>query len=82
MKSEKKYWLDGPRNVRKIVYALCLLCAVLLVTDLLYHKHPHFEFEKRFGFFCWFSFIAGVCLVLGSRVMRKLLQREEDYYDR
>lgn len=82
MNSEKKSWLDDPQNIKKIIYALCGLCALLCAADLFYHKHVHFEFEDWFGFFCWFGFVSSVGLVVGARVMRKVLQREEDYYDR
>jgi hypothetical protein len=88
MNSEKKFWLDGPQNIKKIIYALCGLCALLCAADLfdvadfLYHKHTHFDFEKWFGFFCWFGFVSSVVLVVGARLMRKVVRCEEDYYDR
>ncbi len=47
---DKKYWLDDPRNIKKVVYALYAVCALLLAADFFYEKHAHFEFEKWFGF--------------------------------
>ena len=82
MNTEKKYWLDNPRNVKTIVYSLYAVCALLMGADLLYHKHTHFDFENWFGFFGFFGFIACVCLVVAAKGLRKLLKREEDYYDR
>ena len=81
MDSEKKYWLDDPRNVNKIVYTLYAVCALLIVCDLLYHKHVHFDFEHWFGFFGFFGFVVCVALVLAARLLRVVLKREEDYYD-
>jgi len=88
MNSEKKYWLDDPRNVNKIVYALYVVCVLLVAADLLYHKHLHFHFaderynfEGWFGFFGFFGFIACVGLVLAAKLMRVVLKRGEDYYD-
>ncbi|MBC8352389.1 MAG: hypothetical protein H8E66_10405 [Planctomycetes bacterium] len=81
MDSDKKYWLDDPRNVNKIVYTLYAVCALLVLGDLLYHKHVHFEFEYWFGFAGFFGFIACVALVLAARLLRVVLKREEDYYD-
>lgn len=78
---EKTYWLDQPRNVDKIVYALCAICAVLVLLDLFYHKHTHFAFENWFGFFAWYGFIMCVALVLAAKGMRVFLKRDEDYYD-
>ena len=39
MNQEKKYWLDDPRNVNKIVVTLYVVCAVLVAADIFYHKH-------------------------------------------
>ena len=77
----KTYWLDDPRNVDKIVYTLCAICAVLMLLDFFYHKHAHFEFENWFGFYAWYGFIMCVGLVLGAKWMRTFLKRDEDYYD-
>lgn len=82
MNTEKKYWLDDAHNVKKIVYTLYTVCALLLGADLLYNKHTHFEFENWFGFFGLFGFIACWCLVLVAKEVRKLLKRAEDYYDK
>ena len=82
MDSEKKYWLDDSRNVKKIIYALYAVCALLLLADLTYHKHTHFDVEGRWGFFGLFGLVACVTLVLAAKGMRVLLKREEDFYDR
>ena len=79
---EKRYWLDEPKNVDKIVYTLYAICIMLLfAADFFYHKHPHFAFESWHGFFAWFGLIGSISLVLLSKQMRKVLMRREDYYD-
>ena len=79
-RTEKKYGLDDPRNVDKIFYGLVIICAGLLVSDVLYHKHINFYFEGWFGFFAWYGFICCVALVLLAKQMRKFVKRDEDYY--
>lgn len=79
-RTEKKYWLDNPRNVDKIFYGLVVVCAVLLLSDFVYHKHTTFGFEGWFGFFAWYGFICCVALVLLAKQMRKVVKRNEDYY--
>lgn len=79
---EKKHWLDNPRNVDIIVWALAIICVLLFVADFFYHKHVHFEFENWFGFFAWYGFFMCVVLVLAAKAMRIFLKRDEDYYDR
>ena len=81
MKSEKPHWLDDPRHVNWIVYALYGVCGLLVLVDLLYPKDAHFDFEHRFGFFGLFGLVACVGLVLAAKLLRIVLKRGEDYYD-
>ena len=74
--------LDKPRNVKLIIIAVFLVCAGLFAADAAYHKHTHYDFEGWFGFFGWYGFIGCVGLVLAAKVMRRVLKRDEDYYDR
>ncbi len=78
----KKYWLDDPRNVNKIIWSLYGVCAALLLADLFYRKHTIFGWEGWFGFFGVFGFVAGMAVVLGAKELRRLIMRGEDYYDR
>jgi hypothetical protein len=79
---ERRYWLDDRRNVYKVIYALCAVCAVVMAADLLPYKHHlHFGFEYWFGFYALFGFIACVSLVLAAKVLRTVVKRDEDYYD-
>lgn len=79
---EKRYWLDDPRNVDKVYWSVIVVCAVLFLLDAFYEKHPEFEMEKIFGFYGIYGFVACVGLVLAAKEMRKLLKRDEDFYDR
>lgn len=81
MNDDRRYWLDDPRNVDKIVYAVVAICLLIEAADLLYHKHPHFAFETIFGFYGIFGFVSCVALVLAARVLRKVVMRDEEYYD-
>lgn len=74
-------WFDKPENVRKIIWALCITCGLLLVAEFFYHKHAHFGIEEVFGFYAFYGFIMCVLLVLAAKVMRVILMRDEDYYD-
>lgn len=79
---ERKYWLDEKKNVKKVVYAVCAICAVVGLLDLFPYKHHlHFGFENWFGFYSIFGFVACVGLVLAAKQLRKIVMRDEDYYD-
>ena len=79
---EKRYWLDDIRNVHKIFWALVIVCAALFLSDAFLDRHPAFFFEEWFGFFGLFGFCLSFLLVLTSKELRKILKRDEDYYDR
>lgn len=70
----------GTRNV--IFYGLMGLCALLFASDLLYHKHTHFDFEQSLGFHGLFGFVAYLTIVNSAKLLRCLVIRAEDYYDR
>ncbi len=74
--SERRWWLDDPRNVDKVYYALCVLCALSVFADFFYDRHYAFAFHAIYGF------VACVGLVLAAKQLRKLVKRPEDYYDR
>jgi hypothetical protein len=78
---ERRWWLDDPRNVTKIVWALVAVCAGLFFADASYEKHGYFVIERLFGFFAIFGFVVCVALVLVAKWLRTFLMRPEDYYE-
>lgn len=82
MNDDDRRWLDEPRNVTRIVYALAALCALALLADFGYLKYPHFEVERWPGFYAVYGFGVSVSLVLAAKQLRKVLRRDEDYYER
>ena len=81
MDKEKKYWLDTPGNIKRLIKWFYWICAALLAVDLVYHRHVFHPWENLFGFYGVFGFVACVVLVLGAKEMRKVLMRSKDYYD-
>ncbi len=82
MSKAKTYWLDRKENVTKVYWAVWVICGVLLFIDPLIHKHEAFGFAEWFGFFGFFGFVACVGLVLTAKMLRRVLKRPEDYYER
>jgi len=83
MKSnEKNYWLDDPKNVNRLYYGLLLICVLLVASELFYDGHPHFGWEGWIGFNGVLGFVAFFLIVMTGGPLRKLLARDEDYYDR
>jgi hypothetical protein len=79
--NEKKYWLDDPRNVTRVYYGVWVICGIAALADLFYDKHVHFFWEKWFNFHGFYGFVGCVFLVLMAKQLRKLVMRDEDYYD-
>lgn len=80
--SERAYWLDQPDNIRLLVRILIAVCGLLLVIEPFVDRHPHFAFEEWFGFYAWYGFLGCCFIVLSAMVLRRVVARPEDYYDR
>lgn len=81
MKKELKIF-DNPRNVKILVWSLYIVLAALLVADFFIHKHGYFHWEDKACFFAAFGFVSYVLLIIVAVVLRFLVKRDEDYYDK
>ncbi len=77
-------WFEKPRNINLIIAVLIVCCIGLVLADSFYtNDHAHFEeWENMYGFQAWLGFIAFVVIVFLGRVLRMIVRRPEDYYDR
>ncbi len=90
--AERERFLDRPENVRKVLRILYAVCGFLMLLDLvdvvlqrlqlLDLRHAYRVWEGFPGFYSAFGFVACVTLVLIAKQMRRVLKREEEYYDR
>ncbi len=64
-----------------ISYLLYILCALVLLIDIVHHRHAYFSFEQWFGFYALIGFFSIVITVFCSQQLRNILKRDEDYYD-
>ena len=74
-------WLDRPGSVGLIIKLLIAACVLSVVADFFYHKHGDYSFQEWFAFDAVFGFLAYVGLVTTAKGVRRLLMRDEDYYD-
>jgi hypothetical protein len=82
MSEPKRYWLDSPANVTKLYRGLWVVCLAIVSIDLWLHRHEELDFATWFGFYGIYGFCACVALVLAAKQMRRVVMRDEDYYDR
>ncbi len=76
-----KHWLDRPGSVDRIVWGLGMICALVVLAEMFFVKHAHYSWESLPGFHAFFGFVSCVLLVLAAKVLRKILMRDENYYD-
>lgn len=80
MNTEKRYFLDDPANIRKLLWVFYGCCLVLLGLEFVVHRHVYHSWESLWGFYPLYGFVGCVVLVLIARWMRTFLMRNEDYY--
>ena len=78
---EQQHFFDKKENITLVLRIFYTLCALLLVLDLIIHRHIYHDWEKLPGFYPLFGFAAYVSLVAVAAGLRKLVMRPEDYYE-
>jgi len=82
MAAERRHVFDDPRNVRRLLRTLYGVCALLFGAEFLYHRHAQHPWDGWPGFYAVYGFVGCVLLVLIAKLLRRVLKRPEDYYDR
>ena len=75
------WWLDRPSSISLIIKVLVVACVASVFADFFYHKHGDYHFQEWIAFDAVFGFLAYVGLVTSAKGLRRLLMRDEDYYD-
>ena len=81
---EKPGWADGKGFRRFIVGALvvaALAAAALGFLPAFQKEEPHFEVERVPVFFALWGFVSFMFIVLAGQHLRKIVMRDERYYD-
>lgn len=73
---------DKPKNVK--ILLICFYCSlvVLLAAEFFIHPHPSFYFEQMKGFSAVYGFFSCVLLIFIAKILRRIVMKKEDYYDR
>lgn len=81
-KSEKRHWLDKSRNISKIFWGLVIFCLSLVVVDIFYERHGYFDIEHFPGIYGLYGLLCALGIIFLGIGLRRLVMRDEDYYDR
>ena len=72
---------DKKSSVDRLLYVFYTCCVILVVLDVVIHRHIYHSWEGLFGFHAWYGFAACWILVVIAKQMRRVLMRPEDHYD-
>ncbi len=87
-RTETPGWFDKHQNIKLIQFGLFGGCVLLFLADIVLHlkglkEHAYFKWEEWPLFYAAFGFVATTVLALGAKfILRPLVKRDEDLYDR
>ncbi len=85
IKPEEMSWFEKPGSIKLmwiILIGLCVLSAVAgVVASFMHLMHPYTIADKFPVFYGVYGFAAFMFIVLAGQHLRKILMRDEDYYD-
>ena len=80
-KSPSKVQLDLTSLGSRFTRFLLVIAIILLVVEFLVHRHGETHLEESFMFPAIFGFIAFIFIVEVGKILRRLIMRDESYYD-
>ena len=79
---KKEHIFDNPKNIKRLLRIFYVCCGLLISLDLVFHRHTVHPWEGFPGFYAFYGLIACVILVLVAKEMRKVVMRDENYYQK
>lgn len=79
---EKTHIFDNPKNVKLLLRIFYVCCGLLISIDLMFHRHVIHPWEAFPGFYGLFGAISCLTLVVLSVLLRKIVMRDENYYQK
>lgn len=81
METDKRGWADDPGNRQRVRWVLYGACAGLVIVDFVIHRHISTAVEEIPAFYALYGFAALVGVVLAAKGLRRLVKRDESYYE-
>lgn len=74
---------QGPRSrrYRLLEFLFLLALFLLLMLDPFVERDHSFLFEANYFSFAAYGFVSCVTLILGAKLLRKVVRRQDNYYD-
>ena len=69
-------------DLKDMIFRLLLaLCILLVVLELVVHRHSTFAWEGWLGFYAVWGFVSLFGVVIIGKQLRRFIKRRENYYD-
>ena len=82
MKFNPFLFFEKSGRLRAALIAFIILCVCLFAIDFFVKRYVYFEIEGVYNFYSIYGFIMFSIIIFGSRLLRFLLGRSEDFYDK
>jgi len=82
MKFNPFLFFEKKNRLRVVFIAFIILCAFLFVIDFFVKRYVYFEIEGMYNFYSIYGFIMFSIIIFGSRLLRFLLERPENFYSK
>lgn len=73
-------WVGTSSGLNRLILGLIVLCLFLFAMDFVWHRHTKVPGEEFYGFHAIAGFVSFTVIVLGARMLRLLIRRDESYY--
>ena len=80
MKKDNKKDFMNATLIKVMIIILLFISGVLFIFDFFYSRYSHFEIEKYNGFYAIYGFVAFSVIIFGSKGLRFLIKRPENFY--
>ena len=82
MKYNPYVFFEKNNRLRTVLIAFIVLCGGLFITDFFVNRYTYFEVEGLYNFYSFYGFVMFSIIIFGSRFLRFLLGRPENFYDK
>ena len=80
MKLNPFLFFEKSSRLRAVIIAFIFLCVCLFAVDFFVKRLVYFEIEGVYNFYSIYGFIMFSIIIFGSRLLRLLLGRPENFY--
>ena len=82
MKFNPYVFFEKTNRLKAILIVFGVLCVGLFIIDFFVKRYTYFEVEGLYNFYSIYGFVMFSIIIFGSRFLRFLLGRPENFYNK